>query len=378
MKDSRADTQGCLRSAVVDTWAGFDDLEPEWNPVLARSRANSIFLSWEWIKSWSDVVGATVQPLIVTVRDPAGRLVGMAPFYTMPIRLLGVLQYRALRIMGDYPTGAEYGDWIQDPDCERAVAQAIIDTLEDRGGWDCVWMPRVAGWTGAKERVFDVCLANGWFAHSRPTAFAAFRLPPTWDEYLEMLSPKKRGNVRNETKRSSRQAHALVECTSAEELPRLLDALFDLHHVRWSTVGDEGAFRRKPQEAAFYRAFAPRALEKGWLRLFAMEEHGDIKAVQIGYAYSGTFHAMQEGFDPRSAKSLGSVLRARVIERCIQERLAGYDFLGGVSDHKRRWAAEERTGWDWLLGHRSWKNRLLFEKDIWPTGRYFRPVIAAM
>jgi hypothetical protein len=55
-----------------------------------------------------------------------------------------------------------------------------------------------------------------------------------------------------------------------------------------------------------------------------MEEHGDIKAVQIGYAYSGTFNAMQEGFDLRSAKGLGSVLRARVIERCIQERLAGY------------------------------------------------------
>jgi hypothetical protein len=47
MKDRRADTQECLRSAVVDTWAGFDDLEPEWNPVLARSRANSVLLSWE-------------------------------------------------------------------------------------------------------------------------------------------------------------------------------------------------------------------------------------------------------------------------------------------------------------------------------------------
>ena len=86
------------------------------------------------------------------------------------------------------------------------------------------------------------------------------------------------------------------------------------------------------------------------------------------------FHSLQEGFDPDATKGIGNVLRARVIARCIEEKLAGYDFLGTMSDHKRRWGAEERLGWDFLIGRPSLKNRLLFSRKIWPTGRYLRPV----
>jgi hypothetical protein len=342
--------------------------------LLVRSRASSVFLSWEWMKSWSEAVSDYVQPFIVVVRDAAGRLAGIAPFYTMDMRLLGMLGYRALRIMGDYPTGAEYGDWIQDDLREAEVAQAILQTLlERRADWDCIWMPNVSSWTGAKERVYDVCVGSGWFAHCRPMVFASVSLPATWDAYLRSLSPKKRHQVRAEAERFKRSPYLLRECTSLEQLPRYLDALFDLHHSRWRTVGEEGVFRRKPREAAFYRAFTPRALRRGWLRLFAMEEEGDIKAVQIGYSYAGVFHSLQEGFDPKAAKGVGNALRARVIARCIEEKLTSYDFLGTMSNHKLRWGARERTGWDLLLGHRTWKNRLLFAREIWPTGKYLRP-----
>jgi CelD/BcsL family acetyltransferase involved in cellulose biosynthesis len=149
-----------------------------------------------------------------------------------------------------------------------------------------------------------------------------------------------------------------------------IDALFDLHNRRRSLLDDPGCFVRRPAEAMFYRSFLPKALENGWLRLAAITQDGVIEAIQIGYAYNGEFLQMQEGFNPDYVEGAGNVLRHLIMETSITEGLRNYDFLGGFSEHKRRWKAKERFGHDLLIARPSIKTRLLFVKEIWPTGRY--------
>ena len=31
---------------------GFDDLKADWNTLLARSRSDTLFLTWEWQTTW--------------------------------------------------------------------------------------------------------------------------------------------------------------------------------------------------------------------------------------------------------------------------------------------------------------------------------------
>jgi CelD/BcsL family acetyltransferase involved in cellulose biosynthesis len=83
---------------------------------------------------------------------------------------------------------------------------------------------------------------------------------------------------------------------------------------------------------------------------------------------------MQEGFDPLYVKGAGHVLRAKSIENCIAEGIEAYDFLGDMTDHKRRWLATERFGYDLFIAAPHMKARLLFLRDVWPTGRFLRPV----
>jgi CelD/BcsL family acetyltransferase involved in cellulose biosynthesis len=99
-----------------------------------------------------------------------------------------------------------------------------------------------------------------------------------------------------------------------------------------------------------------------------------MQAVQIGYVYNGEYLAMQEGFNPDFASGVGNVLRHVSIEKLIEEGLKSYDFLGGVSEHKELWQAEERLGHDLLIARPSFKNRLIFQSEIWPTGRYLTEV----
>ena len=363
-----------VRAQIVSDWATFAHLKEEWNPLLTRSPGDSLFLTWEWISAWREVADPSVRPFVVTARDTGGRLVGIMPLYQTGWRLLGTLRVRALRILGDDHSGGEYGDWILEPGCEAEVGLALAQALAGaRRQWDCLWMPRVAGWTGARERLVSACIHAGLPVRERAKEFSAASLPRDYREYWKALSANARSTIQRQAKKLDASGATFVRCATSEELPRFVDALVDLNDRRWSTTGQAGTFKRKPQELDFYRRFTEVALARDWLRLFALKRGDEFLAVQIGYAYKGSFLQLQEGFDPGGEAGQGNVLRARVIEACIQEGLTTYDFLGEYTEHKRRWLAQARTGYDLLVTHGGVRSAGLRRLGVWPSGRYLRP-----
>jgi CelD/BcsL family acetyltransferase involved in cellulose biosynthesis len=366
------------RVEVIEDWAAIEALSTEWNGLLRESAADTVFLTWEWIRCWADVVGGGIRPLVVCVRDARGALVGLAPMYRAKLRLFRTVPYRVLRVMGDFPTGADYPDWIIRRDAGEAVRAAIVQALAARGGWDCIWMSNMAGWTGSFDAIVAASRARGLHCHTRPRDFAWFELPPVKETYFRSLSKNKRQQLKAETKRiMERPTVEVLRCESEEHIPMFLEALFELHHRRWQLKGEAGAFREQPLEEGFYRRFTRVAHRNGWLRLYGLREGGDFKAVQIGYVYRQVFHQLQEGFDPDYLKGAGNLLRARLIEDCIDEGVQAYDFLGEMSEHKRRWLSRERTGHDLLIGRTRLKNIPLF-RGFWPSCRFMRQVSPAL
>jgi len=364
-----------LHTEIVNDWEALAPLEPHWDALLHRSRADSIFLTWEWIQSWREAVGGSLTPFVVLARQESSELVGIAPLYRTRALLARFVPYRILRVLGDDQSGSEYPDWILREDVEGPAGLAIARTLAAARGWDCLWAPRVSGWMGARDRLIEACAGVGLFCRSRPGEFAATDLPADYATYLRSLSGNARSVLQRRTKQLFRSPDVCFErCESERDIPRFLDALFELNQRRWSHVGRVGTFVGRPLEAAFYRSFAGPALRRGWLWLAAIKVAGEFKAVQIGYVYNGTFHQLQEGFDPAGPNGVGNVLRARVIEECIRAGIKSYDFLGGFTEHKRRWLAQVRGGFDLFIGRRTLKNAPIFMAGIWPTGRYFRPV----
>ena len=364
-----------LRASVVRSWDEVAALRGEWNDLLSRARGNSIFLTCEWIQSWLEVGARQLQPFFIVVREDGGRLVGVAPFYVCRFDLFRVVPFRVLRVAGDYPTGADYGDWLVSADREDCVCRAIGQALAaNAGSWDCIWMPNVAGWTGALDRVRIAAEAAGATLRQRRIGFAAMPLAETFADFEERLSGHRRRELRRQRKILQGQAGGvtLAPIAEGESLSEWLDVLFSLHHERWMTRGDAGAFGRKPVEADFYRRFAPVALERGWLRLYALKAGGRIRAMQIGYRYGDAFLALQDGFDPEFVAGVGNVLRHYVIEASVREGIRHYDFLGVMSEHKRRWGAEVRDGADVFVLRRGLKAALLKGTKMWPTGRYLR------
>lgn len=371
----RIDARQRLKAELLREWDAFFRLEPEWNELLARSRADTIFLRWEWIRTWAELVMREVQPAVVVVRDDTGALAAVAPLYVSVLQFLGTVRYRALLAMAHRETGAVYPDLIVRADCEQEGVDAVFAALRELPErWDCIWLPIVSGWTGAKERIVGGSEKQGFFCHVRPTDFAFLPLPLDYRTYVNALSVNMRKQLRKEDNRfNSLGSVSVVQCSSQEDVPRFVEALFQLHERRWASVGKAGAFRREPKQAQFYCRFIPLALERGWLRMYGLQDRGELKAVQIGYRYADVYHALQDAFDPAYAKGAGHFLRANVIRMCIGEGIKAMDFLAGLTEHKRTWLAEGRLGLDVFVGRPGLKTRLIFAPSVWPTGRYLRP-----
>jgi CelD/BcsL family acetyltransferase involved in cellulose biosynthesis len=344
-----------------------------WNELLADSRANNVFLTWQWVEAWLKVVHPQAPLLTVIVREPGGRLLGIAPLYRSTLSMCGMLPFGCLRILGDRHTGAEYPDFILRRGHEHAALQAILPALLSDPNWHCIWLSKMAGWTGTYEFLCETCRKLRLSMRTRNSEFATIELPNNYEDWLQSLSRHRRSWLRRKTKHLF-AAHQVehVRPRSEKDLPQLLEALFDLHQKHWHSVGQPSAFERTPHKKPFYYHVAVEAFRRGWLRLDALKVDGQIKAVQYGYTYNGTVYGIQEGYDPEAFSSIGNVLRHLVIEQCIAEGISEYDFLAGFSEHKERWGGRKRLGYDLLIGRPCLRNKLLFAGHIWPTGRFLR------
>lgn len=359
--------------SILRTREDLRKLAPEWPALLESSSVNSVFLTFDWINSWLDSQDQNRPNLLtITVRDDAGKLVGIAPFYKAEYRLFGALSARSLQILGDTDSGAEYGNIIVDSQTSRIVIQQIRSALQKlKNEWDFIYVRNVASWRKGADELIQYLATDSYSFRSREREFAAFDLPKSYDDYLSSISGNMRYQIKRQIKKLSEDHEIRIEMTQTPDtLDDAMSTLFSLHEARWRVRKEAGSFNRSPELKKFYEVFLPKALKNGWLKMFFIRSSGSPIAVQYGLSYEGTFSQVQEGFDPDKHSGAGNVLRNNVIQHLIEEGHSVYDFLGGFTEHKLRWGAKVRLGSDYIVTNNSFNGYLLRHLPIWPTGRY--------
>jgi CelD/BcsL family acetyltransferase involved in cellulose biosynthesis len=306
----------------VDDLASIRD---EWN-VLAE-RAGNLFATWDWADCWLRSYGEG-RPLRVTaLRDGAGRLVGL-----LPLHLASRRPVRTLRFIGHGP--ADQLGPICAPEDRAEVADALLRLLrERRREWDLLLADRLApheGW-GA--------LLGGRMVHREesPTLVVGGR---DFDEFLASRSRNFREQVRRRERKLRREHEVELRLSDAQRLDGDLDTLFRLHDARWSE-GESTALSGARER--FHRDFAPRALERGWLRLWVLEADGEPRAAWYGFRFAQMDWYYQSGRDPEwERQSVGFVLLSHTIRQAFDDGMLEYRLLRGGEDYKGRFASEDR------------------------------------
>lgn len=331
-----------LRITHYRTWGELEELSDHWNPLLAKSSSDTIFLTWQWCAAWWKNYGAALS-LFVLAAWEGNDLLGIAPLCIRRTRRNG-REWQVLRFVGDGSHDSDYLDCFMAPGRELEVTAAFAHYLEsERKSWD--WLE----WNGSPESsrpavLFAKCVREkNWGVNTEIIRCASLSLPSDWNAYLCSLEPRFRTQVRSSLTMLKDHLHSEpLSCSSSREIAEWLPVLFDLHTKRWATKGEAGVFGN-PAKQAFYCDVARLALEKGWLSFHRLNWGERPLALQFGFKYRNRFYLLQEGYDPDyAAIRPGIALRAWSIRHYIDSRLDEYDFLAGVSSYKLRWAAEEK------------------------------------
>jgi len=317
--------------------SAFDALSEEWNPLLAQTDTDTVFLTWEWQSTWWSHLG-TGELWLLAWRDNEDQLVGLSPLYLdeqdngeRRLTLVGCLEV------------SDYLDMILLPDHTAVIYAEFLDwiTSDEAPSWDLLdfcnlpessmlhrLLPELATERGlqATTLVEDVC--------------PIIDLPDSWDAYLASLHKKQRHEVR----RKLRRAEATGELNwhvvqSPSELDAAMNDFIHLHQLSHSKKHD---FMDSDMQT-FFRAGARSMLDAGWLQLSFLELDGQRAATMLCFDYKDAIMVYNSGYDPDRFGHIspGIVQLASVIRDAIERGKTIFDFLQGDEVYKYRFGARE-------------------------------------
>ena len=319
---------------IIDSLEGLAQIAQAWNGLLLESRSNTIFLSWEWIYTWSECFLGSDRGLFVLAVYKDKELIGVAPWQIRQLRYLG-LSMRKIEFLGLPETGSDYLDVFAKRGKEKEVAHQIYHFLQRSAAlWDSVALQDVSS-----DSLFLVHFINemeeaGKYTELRPGAYCpSASLPETFDVFKARLSSNRREQFSRHLRLLKRNGEVTHRAHLSGDLGPSLKDFHRLYEQRWGA--SEGLFR-------FLEKLILRTEGKRWVELDFLSVGGREIAGLLHLRYGKTLSMYLMGVDHSFDRSIsiGNLLVGLSIEKAIAEGFSRYDFLRGDEDYKFHWSNE--------------------------------------
>lgn len=332
---------------TIPSLSALRSLEPEWRALALPSPMQSP----EWLLSWWEAYGEAdpaCSLAVLAVRDDAGLLVGLAPFYVRQRALAGP----TLRLLGDGRASTDHHTILcRTSEHEPAVVTAVAEWLAESAGdlWRRVrlealdaddramnHLERLLGEAGLDtERIDDL--------GSFPAQMAAHDNEPTWDNYLATLSKNRRKRLRKWGREVIGSGQAVVRIAQSEAQRReLWPLLVKLHRDRREAMGCEGVFD-EPQFDRFHQLASERLFAHGQVYLAVLELDGEPAAIEYALRDDHAIYAYQGGIAPWALeRDAGHISLMALAQNALESGRTRLDLLRGDEPYKLSWGAERR------------------------------------
>ncbi len=361
-------TGGRILAGVWAEDAGaLDRLREEWNPLLLRSKANRVFLTWEWVSIWWKHFGTGRDLRVLLLRDGDGALRGIAPLYldvtSTPLGTVRKIQF--LGYGGD--ANPDFLNFVFEAGWEAECMEATWDALvARRAEWDLLKLTDLCE-EAPEATLLPVAAAKRGLRVHRflDTVCPYLPLAGSFEDVLSGL----RSNLRRDIRRGIRKVLGemkgqILPYNEPGRTDEGLEALARLHQMRMEESDRGGNFRRRTY-LEFHREIMARFAQRGWLELRILRVDGIDVAANYGFRYDGVLYGYQMGLHPGYYKhSLGTVLLGKLIEELTAEGFREVDMLRGRSHWKYRWTGLERKNWSFVVEAAGLRGRKAFWGDL--------------
>jgi len=301
--------------------------ENEWNALTSLSETNTVFQTYQWMKSWLKAFGDQYEQLIIAIAA-SSKVVGIAPFIVEE----GFAGERIVRFLGDGK--ADYCDFITTSDRSKVLG-AIFDALfVSAERWHVIELNNIPAESSTIKLVQTICHRSGY----RILEQEQYRCPTLVitghkDEAIEIFNkPALRRRQRYFEKNGLLTFKDLTGAAAISYLGRF----FDQHVARWAGSKSPSLFLDE-RNRTFYRELAGAMADKGGLLLSVAEFNGQPIAIHYGFDYNGKLLWYKPSFDVAYAKhSPGLVLIRHLIGYAIKQGRDEFDFTIGDEPFKSR------------------------------------------
>jgi CelD/BcsL family acetyltransferase involved in cellulose biosynthesis len=332
-------------------------IAPVWQHLEDRFGGGALTCSWDWTRTWLEHYGDVVphhvgviersgvpRAAVLVTEDARYR---RGPFRVRRVRLGTVGEPRADTIY------SEYNRILADPSERAACARALLTALRRDLRWQELRLDAFA------PEDAEPFLVNEARFKSRTVLCRIVDLDAAREvggDVVASLPSETRYKIRR-----SRRGFGSLTAEWGETPDQALDIfeeLTALHQARWTHAGMRGAFA-SPRAIAFHRTLIPR-LVPGRARLLRLRQHSRTVGCLYVLVDRGRALSYQSGLAKFADNRLkpGMTVEAEGMQRCLEDGLHEYDFLGLDTRYKREmtngvrhvvWAAARSSHLKWTV-----------------------------
>lgn len=333
-----------LRTIVYDPKAnGFAALEAEWNTLLARSRYNTIFLTYEWQTTWWECLGEGDLWIVAFRRADTNELVGIAPLYLVTPTQGRWAGQRKLNLVGCIEV-SDYLDLIIAKGWETEVFGAFYAWLNSDTApvWEVLDLCNLPQDSLTYQEFHHIVDPNACKVEiTQEDVAPQFELPLHYETYLQdQVEKKQRHEIRRKQRRAERETTVGFYFVTPQH--NLVAEIDDFVALQQASRADKAEFMT-PEMRHFFGVMAQRMQEAGWLRLCFLTLNGEKTAALLGFEYNRRYLLYNSGYDPDAYPHLspGWVLLAYAIQYAIAVGDQVFDFMQGNEEYKYRFGSHD-------------------------------------
>jgi hypothetical protein len=324
---------------IIDGMNKWEGMSSQWNDLLSQSSANTIFLTWEWLRSWAECFFNNNRKLFIILVYRDNELVGVAPFY-IQYTLHKFFTLKQIEFLGAPEAGSDYLDVFIKKGQEKDVTSCIYDFLlkEVPSMWDCLLLRDIPA-----DSLFLLYFLNkieeeGKYAEVYKGSFCpTVSLPRTEKDFFLGLSSNRREQFRRHLRILEREADMKYSIFRSRDVEDSLNVFFDLYEKKKTYDGE--------QLFSFLKKFISRSGEKDRVQIDMLTCHGKNVAGLLHLKYRGILSMYLMAVDKtfNSKISVGNILVGLSLKQTVNQGIPIYDFLKGAEDYKFHWANTGRS-----------------------------------
>jgi CelD/BcsL family acetyltransferase involved in cellulose biosynthesis len=327
-----------MSTELIRSGQGWLKLQDEWDSLLTASTFPSVFLSFDYLYNAYNAFHAhNSEPFILAVRNPAGSLIGIAPF-RRSIQGRRGFRHAILEYLATWEMDKPYV--IAAREHEETVWGAVCAFLDaNPQEWDLIRLMEMPDNLDGIPLIRNLFSARRYSCRTEAGPDSPLiDLTRGWDGFL--AGHRKYRTALHKLKKMD-GGFKLITYRTPADIEQGLEEYLDLEKRSWK-LGRVG-LQKDPTHTQFYRQTIPALAGKGRASIhFLAEGAGRHMAGIICISLGRTVYPQHTVYDPEFAHfSPGKLIMGLALkEHMADPALSSADLLCGFADYYKPWASQ--------------------------------------